>query len=96
MIESSIVVKRKMSSNNESSPVPSTNKRIKSVGYVSARDHSKLAVQLANAVQENEIYQTTWMRKCSLTFYTRFTIRSFFVSLFLHQYWPDSEIPEFY
>ena len=63
-IESSIVVKRKTSP-NESSPVPSTNKRIKSVGYVSARDHSKLAVQLANAVQENEIYQTTWMRKCS-------------------------------
>ncbi|CAF3863652.1 unnamed protein product [Rotaria magnacalcarata] len=59
--ESSITVKRKGSPNDLSNTFPSNNKKIKHVGYVSIRDHSKIVSQLAAAEEENLVYQTTWM-----------------------------------
>ena len=43
-------------------------KRRKSTGLVSMRDHAKLAAQLAAADEQNQLYQTTWMRKYQSNF----------------------------
>lgn len=62
-VESSITMKRKTSPNDVPYAFPSNNKKVKHVGYISMRDHSKIVSQLAAAEEENLSYQTTWMRK---------------------------------
>lgn len=61
-IESSITLKRKDPPINSSSSVQASNKRCKSVGFVSMREHAKLTTQLAQVTEENLTLQTTWMR----------------------------------
>jgi hypothetical protein len=40
-----------------------TNKRVKTVGFVSMREHANLVSQLAHVNDQNMLYSTTWMRK---------------------------------
>ena len=64
LLESSITLKRKVSPNESCSTVSSQvqPKRVKTVGYVSARDHARVASQLAASHEENLLYKATWMR----------------------------------
>jgi hypothetical protein len=61
--ESSISFKRKTPPLDSRAAVSSKPKRPKAVGYVSMREHAKLAAQLATADEQNVLYQSTWMRK---------------------------------
>ena len=40
-------------------------KRLKNVGFVSMKEHAKLVDPLVTAHEQNELYQTTWMRECN-------------------------------
>ena len=60
-VESSISVKRKTPPAHESSS-SSANKRSKSLGFVSMREHATIVSQLAQMNEENMVLQTTWMR----------------------------------
>ena len=61
--ESSISLKRKTSPMDSLAAVSSKQRFPKAVGYVSMREHAKLAAQLATADEQNVLYQSTWMRK---------------------------------
>jgi hypothetical protein len=63
-VESSISLKRKTVPGEHDNGALPRNKRAKSNGFVSMRDHAKLATQLAAADEQNQLYQTTWMRMC--------------------------------
>lgn len=41
---------------------PANYKRVTNIGFVSLKEHAKLVEQLAAAHQQNEVYQSTWMR----------------------------------
>jgi hypothetical protein len=38
-------------------------KRVKNVGFIAMKAHAKVVEQLAVVHEQNEIYQSTWMRK---------------------------------
>ena len=38
-------------------------RRVKNVGFVSVKEHAKVVEQLAVAHEQNQIYQSKWMRK---------------------------------
>lgn len=62
-LESSISIKRKHSPNENDKRDSSKNKRPKNVGFVSMRDHAKMVAQVALLDEQNQLYQSTWMRK---------------------------------
>ena len=49
-------------------------KRVKNVGFVSVKEHTKVVEQLAVAHEQNQVYQSTWMRKY---WFNYFSIRPF-------------------
>lgn len=38
-------------------------KRVKNLGFVPMREHAKVVEQLAVVHEQNEVYQSTWMRE---------------------------------
>jgi hypothetical protein len=67
-LESSITLKRKTLSGEDNISALPPNKRSKNIGFVPMRDHAKLVAQLATTDDQNQLYQTTWMRKYQSNF----------------------------
>ena len=42
---------------------------MKNIGFVSVKEHAKVVDQLAAAHEQNEIYQSTWMRENEFIFF---------------------------